>query len=549
MARCRPAAPAAALPSPPLPLLLRPPRPPHRCPAALPRPATNQQQRGLAPSQKHRQRRRPGAWPQRRPSPLHAAADAAEAEAAAAAAEPSASGAPAASTSAAAAAPGPGGAAAAGARQEGVRSFDLRLPDAATATAGLGDLDETQLEQQAQARLLCCSLRRLARCFGGGRLDWGFSRLGAPFPEGVSLHSLAETLSPAHFDVSPRKAFAGVALAAAAIAAGCWWQAYMHSICPAWQQVLCWLAIGTGYFGAFQSAVDCARFCFWPQRPLVQDVIGAALMAPALVPYEGWRLQQFNHLLRPNMLWQDSPLWHPLTAPDLAPLPAWRRALLRLANATPLRFLARGLAGWAASWDGLDLRRHPPAARPWVVLSWAVPAGFAALVLPALLAGGGLERLVGWWLAPWLVFNAWQGLVAVAERTAPHIPFVEEGYEYDHGQAVVNGTVNLGLPRWLEALVGGANLGLPRMMSISIPRYNLRPAYEELKAKLGPYLTEADLLSPRLLLNLSTRWLIWDPKRRGYVRFDDLEAGAESEAARAAAAEDGPGPAPQAAAA
>lgn len=45
-----------------------------------------------------------------------------------------------------------------------------------------------------------------------------------------------------------------------------------------------------------------------------------------------------------------------------------------------------------------------------------------------------------------------------------------QGYEYDHGQAVVNGTVNLALPRWLEALVGAANLGLPRMMSISIPR-------------------------------------------------------------------------------
>jgi hypothetical protein len=65
-------------------------------------------------------------------------------------------------------------------------------------------------------------------------------------------------------------------------------------------------------------------------------------------------------------------------------------------------------------------------------------------------------------------------------------------------------------------------------------RYNLRPAYEELRAKLGPYLTEADLLSPRLLLNLSTRWLVWDPRRGGYARFDDLEP--EPEAAAAAAA-------------
>jgi hypothetical protein len=33
------------------------------------------------------------------------------------------------------------------------------------------------------------------------------------------------------------------------------------------------------------------------QHPAIQDVVGAALMAPALIPYEGWRLQHFNHLL------------------------------------------------------------------------------------------------------------------------------------------------------------------------------------------------------------------------------------------------------------
>jgi hypothetical protein len=45
---------------------------------------------------------------------------------------------------------------------------------------------------------------------------------------------------------------------------------FWHSICPLWQQVLAWAVIGTGYFGVFQTAVDCAHFAFWPTRPLLQ---------------------------------------------------------------------------------------------------------------------------------------------------------------------------------------------------------------------------------------------------------------------------------------
>jgi hypothetical protein len=126
------------------------------------------------------------------------------------------------------------------------------------------------------------------------------------------------------------------------------------------------------------------------------------------------------------MLGEDSVLWHPLTPRDLAPLPAWRRAVARVVASTPLRFVSRALASWAACWDGLDLKRHTPASRPWTLLSWAVPLAFAGVVWPALLAAGGLERLVGWWLMPWLVFLGWQGLFAAAQHTAPHIPFVEE---------------------------------------------------------------------------------------------------------------------------
>ena len=81
------------------------------------------------------------------------------------------------------------------------------------------------------------------------------------------------------------------------MALGYSWLILNHSICPIWQQVICWLAVGTGYFGVFQSAVDCAHFAFWPQNPKAQDMLGALLMAPALVNFEVFRLKYFNHIL------------------------------------------------------------------------------------------------------------------------------------------------------------------------------------------------------------------------------------------------------------
>jgi fatty acid desaturase len=81
------------------------------------------------------------------------------------------------------------------------------------------------------------------------------------------------------------------------MAAGYAYLWFWHSICPLWQQLLCWVVIGTGYFGVFQTAVDCAHFAFWPQRPLMQDALGAVLMAPALMSYEVFRLKYFNHLM------------------------------------------------------------------------------------------------------------------------------------------------------------------------------------------------------------------------------------------------------------
>lgn len=127
--------------------------------------------------------------------------------------------------------------------------------------------------------------------------DWGYVQIGRPLPEGVSLTAIADTLPDQVFALDLPKALGYLGLSLAVMAAGYSYLAYWHTICPLWQQLLAWVVIGTGYYGAFQTAVDCAHFVFWPERPLIQDVLGALLMAPALISYELYRLKYFNHIM------------------------------------------------------------------------------------------------------------------------------------------------------------------------------------------------------------------------------------------------------------
>jgi hypothetical protein len=123
-------------------------------------------------------------------------------------------------------------------------SRTARGPAAAGAAAGtiaeqLAGMDDVQRAQQGQ--------------------DWGYDRLGAPLPEGVSLTALANQLPPSVFTTDAAQAATRAACSLALMAAGYAWLAYMHSICPLWQQLVCWLAVGTGYFGLFQLAADAAH--------------------------------------------------------------------------------------------------------------------------------------------------------------------------------------------------------------------------------------------------------------------------------------------------
>jgi fatty acid desaturase len=153
----------------------------------------------------------------------------------------------------------------------------LDLPPSRSAALWLNDLSDADLQQTAA--------------------DWGYVQVGRPLPEGVSLTALAETLPDQVFTLNISKALGYLGLSLAVMALGYSYLWYWHSICPLWQQVLAWAVIGTGYYGVFQTAVDCAHFAFWPERPWIQDVLGAVLMAPSLISYELFRLKYFNHLM------------------------------------------------------------------------------------------------------------------------------------------------------------------------------------------------------------------------------------------------------------
>lgn len=153
----------------------------------------------------------------------------------------------------------------------------IDLPPSRSAALWLQELDDEQLQRQAS--------------------KWGYIQVGRPLPEGLSLTAITDTVPDEHFELDLVKAVGYLAMSLGVMALGYSYLWYWHSICPWWQQFFCWVVIGTGYFGVFQSAVDCAHFAFWPSRPLVQDLLGATLMAPALISYEIWRLKYFNHLM------------------------------------------------------------------------------------------------------------------------------------------------------------------------------------------------------------------------------------------------------------
>jgi len=346
--------------------------------------------------------------------------------------------------------------------------------------------------------------------------------VGTSLPAGIDPRVLLRAVPEELFQHDIKKAVMGMVKPLVLMAAGYFWMGYMHSIIPLWQQVICWLAVGTGYAGLFTLAHECARGAFMPQHPATQSLLGTILMAPSLFSFDTWRIRTFNHFCEVNKLGKDVTAWHPLTLGELSESGPLRRKLLRAFATTPLKLLG-SIADIGRSMQGWDLRTFYDLLRPGVMTSWIVTGVFAGVVLPALVAAGGFSALFNCWFMPWLVFHAWLSTLTLAQHTAPHIPWRMDGADgaHDHSRAVVSGTVTLRMPGWLEQLLNYPNYHVPQHLDLAaVPFYNAKAATEAMREKLWPYMSEATL-TPKLVSNHITLWQVYDETREQYITFDE----------------------------
>lgn len=371
--------------------------------------------------------------------------------------------------------------------------------------------------------------------------EWGFKQLGRPMPTGVPLAKISDCV-PLQLQVLDWKALLlGLLVPMTLMSAGYFWLWYMHSIIPGWQQAICWLLVGTGYFSLFNGAAsDAARTALLPGTGGgpggMQAIIGSILMAPSLYSLEAWRLSlmvHYNecHLLAARGDEKDAAqaaasTWQPMTKRRISKMGKIERDVHRFVFswAPFLRPLLVSVSHWVASFGALDLKRCYPPLRTTMVLSWSVPFWFAGLIWPSIVAsGGGLGSLIDIWLAPWLVFHSWMGLMTLLQHTAPHLP-LHDPSTHDESSSAINGTVTVDMPRWLEVLLNNAGHHLPQHLHtlLPVPFYHARAATEAIKRKLGPYMTTASL-NPRLIRNLLEKWQVYDEDKRTFITFRQAE--------------------------
>lgn len=100
--------------------------------------------------------------------------------------------------------------------------------------------------------------------------EWGYDMLGTMLPSGARPEAIASLITEEVMEVDPWRALRGMVAPLLLMAAGYFWLWYMHTILPIWQLAACWGLIGTGYFGLFNLAHECAKGSLFPQFPKTQ---------------------------------------------------------------------------------------------------------------------------------------------------------------------------------------------------------------------------------------------------------------------------------------
>ena len=184
----------------------------------------------------------------------------------------------------------------------------------------------------------------------------------------------------------------------------------------------------------------------------------------------------------------------------------------------------RGGLWWLASvahWAVLHfkLENFEPRDRPRVLRSIALVSIFALVLFPSLWLMAGPWGIVKYWLMPWLGYHFWMSTFTLVHHTVPEIPFQYEA-NWHEVEAQLAGTLHCDYPRWVELLCHDINVHVPHHISVGIPSYNLRPAYEALQKEWGPLIKQTRF-SWDLMKKIISGCHLYHPDQ-GYQRFKDL---------------------------
>ncbi|EFJ18198.1 hypothetical protein SELMODRAFT_153911 [Selaginella moellendorffii] len=335
----------------------------------------------------------------------------------------------------------------------------------------------------------------------------GFTQLGEPVPEGLSLNDVVKTLPKEVFEVDDFKAFKTVAITVSSVAAG-----YAAlAVAPWYLYPIVYAFLGTAVTGLFVIGHDCGHNSF-SKSQLVNDVVGTIVMTPLIYPFEPWRIKHNTHHAHTNKLIMDT-AWQPFRPHQYDNGSPLVRGVIR-ATMGPLWWMAS--VGHWIFWH-FDLSKFRPQEQPKVKVSLAAVAAFAALVLAPLLVTQGPVGFVKWWLVPWLGFHFWMSTFTMVHHTAPHIPF-KPNREWYAVEAQLNGTVHCDYPAWIDLLCHDISVHIPHHVSTKIPSYNLRKAYAAIQEKWDRHLNKAEFGFP-LMNTILDQCNLFDARRSKWVKF------------------------------
>lgn len=322
----------------------------------------------------------------------------------------------------------------------------------------------------------------------------------------LRLRDILDTLPRSVYEINPVKAWSRVLLSVMAVVGSY----ALLAIAPWYLLLPVWFLTGTALTGFFVIGHDCAHRSF-SRSNTVNNVVGHLLFLPLIYPYHAWQHLHNHHHRYTNNLDEDN-AWTPFTAEVYDGCPGFIQVVYEL---------TRGRLWWLASiihhikfhfnWSQFEGKKRAQVrfSSLFVIIS-------AAIAFPVMFYYLGAWGVVKFWLMPWIGYHFWMSTFTLVHHTVPEIPF-KRNDEWNEAIAQLSGTVHCDYPKWVEVLCHDINVHVPHHLSTGIPSYNLRKAYDSIKANWGDYLYETKF-SWDLMKEITDRCHLYDPEQN-YVSF------------------------------